>query len=147
MTTRGRLFVSPVAEGFCQFAHSTSRVWMPEKGCRWREFVDVIELLGLGVIFHGDGQSAGPAGGCQSNEVGGYARKENGGETDGAIESRGCGGGLSGEKWGLGAATMRRAGRGPSVESLVDRDGTTGHGVAVHVSNAHCDQAGSAGCW
>ena len=53
--------------------------------------------------------------------------------------------GLRGEQRALGADRVRRAGRRPGVERLVEGDRAAGHGVAVHVEEAEGDLARGAG--
>src|SRR5215472_4221164 len=99
----------------------------------------------LWVLLEGDVQGAGVAGGGEGDDVGGDAGKGGGGEGDGSVEGGGGGGGLSAEELGLGAAAVGRAWRRPGVDGLEERDGASGHGVAVHVADAEDDLGGSIG--
>ena len=64
---------------------------------------------------------------------------------DGAVDGGGGGRGLRGEERALRAYGVRRTGRRPGVERLVESDRAAGHGIAVHVEKAEGDLAGRGG--
>ena len=96
----------------------------------------------LGVLFDGDGDGGGVAGGGEAQEIGGDAGEGCRSEGDGAVEGGSGGGGLGGEEIGGGTDAVGGAGWGPGVKGLVEGNGAGSHGVAVHVEEAEGDLAG-----
>src|ERR1035438_4961432 len=98
-----------------------------------------------GMLLDCDGQGAGISGGGNGDEAGGHAWNRSRDEGQSAIEGGGCRRSLGGEERAVGATAMRRAGRRPGVERLVESDGSPGHGVAIHVADAQGDEAWGTG--
>ena len=100
-----------------------------------------LEIPVLRMLLNRDVHGGGVAGGGEAEEIRGYAGKRGGEERDRAVYGGGGCGGLRGEQRPWPADGVRRAGRRPRVERLVERDRAAGHGIAVHVEQAERDLA------
>ena len=93
------------------------------------------------MLLYGEVQAGGVSGYGYAEHVGGYAGKRCGREGYGSVErGDGCSY-LGGKQFGLGAAAVAGARRGPCVKRLVDAHEAAGHGVGIHIEDTERDLA------